>query len=386
MIAECMREDNNLRRKVGRRSALKTTGALFSVSMIAGCIGDSSADGQNGSSDDDNTQSNNESSGEGIDDLDEPITLREASLLDANHFLRQATLIEWTSAVTERTDGMIQFDHNPGNVLGPNYLDLIRSGAVDLCTISAGHFSETAPLTLAMSGAFPGSIEEMPYLDQAFWKMHDGVFKETVWDANNIKPLAGGHTVPGNIQTVGTKIEEIDDFSGLLFRDQGSVAGDEFELLGAQATDVDFADAYQALERGVIDGLDFAIPAIGPVSFDEVLDYSTTNVAKASPAQYQCINLDTFNSLPTEVQEIMIEEAEKTRKDYFRLSHEQQQQDIETLSETMEMYELEDHVLEEMNERWQETRGIWINRVDGGEQIVEEFDREFENVIDNPLW
>lgn len=96
------------------------------------------------------------------------------------------------------------------------------------------------------------------------------------------------------------------DVRGLKFRVQSTVVEDQFKLLRANPRKVAFAEAYQALQSGVINGVETAYPNIYSQKIHEVQKYITeTNHGVLT---YMIVTNNRFwNSLSEEIQTAIVE-------------------------------------------------------------------------------
>jgi C4-dicarboxylate-binding protein DctP len=106
------------------------------------------------------------------------------------------------------------------------------------------------------------------------------------------------------------------DFEGLKIRLKPTkVLSDSYSLLGAQPVNVDFSEAYSAIQQGVCNTL--AAPLTNYVSSKlyEVAPYLTMFVQAVTPSPW-VVNNDFFNGLPADLQKLVQSEADKTNTAY----------------------------------------------------------------------
>jgi TRAP-type mannitol/chloroaromatic compound transport system substrate-binding protein len=72
-------------------------------------------------------------------------------------------------------------------------------------------------------------------------------------------------------------INSLEDWKGLKLRTAGFTTGKILQLLGAAPTNIPFAEVYESLQRGVIDGAEFSVPNVDwTVGFHEITKYVCT--------------------------------------------------------------------------------------------------------------
>jgi len=107
-------------------------------------------------------------------------------------------------------------------------------------------------------------------------------------------------------------IKTPEDLKGIKLRTvEAPIMTDIFNQLGASPTPMAYGEVYTALETGVIDGEEINLTSIVSEKHLEVLKYVTLTGQFPFPAVILA-NLDVFNSLSEEDQQIIIEAAEET--------------------------------------------------------------------------
>lgn len=163
---------------------------------------------------------------------------------------------EWAKLVTERTNGRISVKWYPGSSLvggeTTREFTALRQGTLDFNVSSvinwAPHVKE---LNLFL----------LPFLvpdDKAFDALiSGGVAKDlfSLVEKRGVVPLAWGENGAREISNSKREIRTPDDLKGLKFRVVGSpIFNDIYTALGANPTQMTFADAQPALQSGVVDG------------------------------------------------------------------------------------------------------------------------------------
>ncbi|TCK98638.1 C4-dicarboxylate-binding protein DctP [Natranaerovirga hydrolytica] len=104
-------------------------------------------------------------------------------------------------------------------------------------------------------------------------------------------------------------IETVEDMDGLRIRvSQSPLLVTQFRAVGAGGISVPFSELYSALQSGTVDGQDNPFSNIASRNFYEVQDYMT--ITDHGFMGYPFImNKDTFNTLPSDLQDLVIEVA-----------------------------------------------------------------------------
>ena len=190
-----------------------------------------------------------------------PLTL-PASGRDAQHF---------SDAINEASDGQIKVRLMNAGALVPSLeiFDAVRNGTLD-----AGY---TSPLYVAgkfpavqLFGGVPFGPDAMGYIG---WIYNGGGLD--IW--REIYAEQGVVTVPCGLmaQEAGgwykTEINSVEDLKGLKLRFAG-LAGEVMKKMGASVVLLSGGDIFPNLERGVIDGTEFSMPAIDKqIGFDQIV-------------------------------------------------------------------------------------------------------------------
>lgn len=190
-----------------------------------------------------------------------PLTL-PASGRDAKHF---------SDAINQASDGQIKVRLMNAGALVPSLeiFDAVRNGTLD-----AGY---TSPLYVAgkfpavqLFGGVPFGPDAMGYIG---WIYNGGGLE--IW--REIYAEQGVVTVPCGLmaQEAGgwytKEINSVEDLSGLKLRFAG-LAGEVMKKMGASVVLLSGGDIFPNLERGVIDGTEFSMPAIDKqIGFDQIV-------------------------------------------------------------------------------------------------------------------
>jgi len=224
-----------------------------------------------------------------------------------------------TPAIEARTNGQLTFvvsSFPELGLAGPDTLSLVASGTLESATIYAGYVSG-----------------EMPPIEiQNLWGLYDSLeqeFKANELIVDDIEAIVlestGGvvmnhHLFSGNDQYFfcKDKVESLDDFKGKKTRSHSAALSDWIEGMGASAQFVAFAEVYTALERGILDcGVTGADASHGQRWY-EVTDYMIGPLI-SWPFVNNVINADKWNSIPADLQHILLEEAAKSELEALRI-------------------------------------------------------------------
>jgi TRAP-type C4-dicarboxylate transport system substrate-binding protein len=241
----------------------------------------------------------------------EPITLVFSSH-DPKEGSWAETYQPFFDAIETRTNGgIIIEDHWSSELVGfiESY-DACRAGDVDIVhcmpTLFPNYFpmEDVASLTKFDVKCLARSLQHtelhslFPEMDEAYTN-------------SGTKLLFKVGTFPNySCMTEGNAIRTFDDLAGKKYLTTGKWDSEYWLALGMTPVSLMPEESYSALQTGIVDGCTLTMPSLFDFGWGEVAtQICETNVR---PAIWACvINLDTWNSLPAEYQQIIMEESAK---------------------------------------------------------------------------
>jgi TRAP-type C4-dicarboxylate transport system substrate-binding protein len=214
----------------------------------------------------------------------------------------------WAKEVEKRTNGRVTFEKYPGAALftEKEELDALKDGLIDVATllihsVSARIPAVWAPILLGVSDA--------QWIAMTTEVMEAGPAKE-LEDKFNIKFLYSFSGYPNDaVQHKDRHLYTLEDIrkAGAIRTAPGFWT--EFAVaVGVDAVSMPISEMYDATARGVVKGSWTNIAGWSPFGLNETIPYVTLNIpcAGGRTAYMLSLNLDTWNSLPPDVQEIMM--------------------------------------------------------------------------------
>jgi TRAP-type C4-dicarboxylate transport system substrate-binding protein len=216
---------------------------------------------------------------------------------------RQSVLLgEWCKDVEKRTNGKVKATYYPGGTLVPavQSYDAVTKGISDVGNHVLGYTVGRFPLTevIDLPHGYPNN--RLPtQLANAFYNK----FKPKEFD--DVKVLWFHAQSPGLIHTKTKPVEKLEDLKGLKMRTYGSNAK-LMGLLGGAPVAMPMTDVYDALSRGVADGLMASYEALEGFRIGELTKYSTENYATSYTAVFAVVmNKKTWAALPPDAQKAL---------------------------------------------------------------------------------
>ncbi|MGI5892538.1 MAG: TRAP transporter substrate-binding protein [Bacillota bacterium] len=170
--------------------------------------------------------------------------------------------------------------------------------------------------------------------------------------------------------TANRPINSLEDFKGLKVRvmeNKNQIA--YWEALGANPTPMDYSEVYISLQQGTIDAQENPLDLIVDAKFYEVQKY----LVKTSHIPFSLImpmNLEKFNSLPADLQQVVTESLIQANKDTREWADNIMKDYEKTLAENgVETIILPDEVYAQMKERAETSYNLIREQV--GDELVD---------------
>jgi TRAP-type C4-dicarboxylate transport system substrate-binding protein len=192
----------------------------------------------------------------------------------ARHVQQRLMLEPLKKELEAKSKGRIKVAIHPGGALAPapaTYENVV-AGAFDIGWTLQGYTPGRFPLS---------GVVELPFLwssaqeaTRVFWQM----FEELPAVRNeyrDVKVLATWTHDLGQIYTSSRAVRTLEDLRGLKIRAPGAVQVSMLRALGAVPVTMPAGEIYDALERGVVDGLVTGLSAIKGYRLDQVVKHAT---------------------------------------------------------------------------------------------------------------
>lgn len=232
----------------------------------------------------------------------EPVKLRFFTGMTPSHYFSADLMTFFAEEVEKRTQGRVEVELYPGKELY-SYLDGIDAtvaGAVEMGLTAVGHWGGYNPV-------FQFTDYFLIIDDNDHWfRARDMVrpILEALYEEQNVK-LLNYSAYGGN--SIGSKvpIETLEDMKGLKIRAPVPGALASLEGWGATPAKVAAAEVYDALAKGAIDAAVTSWASFYTRKFYEVVDHFVGPIWWTVWVTF--MNLDTWNSLPKDIQATIME-------------------------------------------------------------------------------
>jgi TRAP-type C4-dicarboxylate transport system substrate-binding protein len=221
-----------------------------------------------------------------------------------------ASLNRWADSFNAAAKGEYKMEVFPGGTLaGMNdTIDVVRTGAVEMGHGTIPGYGGNDPRFLATQ--LPFALNNMD-ANNVFCDLSQDLYNEILETRFNQKLMTSYCGGMADLYTTDRKVETLEDWKGLMIACVDSMSAETAEAMGASAVYMDWPDEYPSLEKGVVNGGFISQPSgFAFVKYYEVCDYFML-AGRAGSQFCLTMNLDIFNSLPDNLQEVMIEEGNK---------------------------------------------------------------------------
>lgn len=241
---------------------------------------------------------------------DKPIEIVFSTYMPTSYPYLVQPLEDFIASVEKETAGKVKFKFfHSGQLYG---------GKEEFAALERGDIDMAAPNDLYLTGIIPTTgISNLPFLwetpasmqkslDAGLWDL--GINQK--FEEHNVKVLGTAAGGPYQIYAKGFKVTLPEDFKGQKWAVSGSTASKAVELMEGSPTTMSSGELYMALQRGTVNGTTRPlITGLGRKLYEVVDNLAVTNMA-----YFTCvlaINKSKWDSLPKNVQDVMIEAGKK---------------------------------------------------------------------------
>ena len=256
-------------------------------------------------------------------------------------------LDEYAVMLDEASEGRIKVTIFHDNSLG---------SPADLWTMFTQGGLDMLNTGIAQIGEFPVTdVVQTPFLlstpDTADEVMHALLDADLLAEfTDNMHVLA---FVPTDMQMLATckdKIETMDDFKGMKLRANSGQLIEVIEKWGATAVSITTTEVFLSMSQGVIDGGVSSPAAMTAFTWQDVCKY-LYDLPISTGMNFIGINLDVWNSLPEDLQQIMDDVTAEWQDIYMVENNAKQQECVDVMAEAgVEVVTWDDEMVEAVKE------------------------------------
>jgi tripartite ATP-independent transporter DctP family solute receptor len=218
--------------------------------------------------------------------------------------------LDWAEAVEERTDGGLTIEVYPAAQLGveEDIIEQIQGGANIGQNTDAARLGQYVDEIAVMNGPyFADDLAEVEQLKDS--ETLQGYLDEL--EEQGLKVLSFNWVQTHRHFFTNEPVDTPEDLAGLRIRTPGSPIWQEsVRALGAEPVAMDFGEMYSGIQQGAVDGAELVYANIPGGNLHEVLSHAS-ETGHILLINFEVVSTEWFESLPTEYQDILVEEADR---------------------------------------------------------------------------
>ncbi len=230
-------------------------------------------------------------------------TLTYSNFFPATHI--QSQLAEaWAKEVEKRTDGKVRVQYYPGGTLtnAKQCYDGVVEGLSDIgfsvLAYSKGRFPVLG--TVDMPLGYTSGVIATKVANEVYKKFRPKEF-------DDVKVMYFHAHGPGIIHTKDKPVRRLEDMKGIKLRATGNSA-EVVKALGGTPVATPMPEAYQSIQKGVVDGGMYPLESNKGWKLGEVTDYATASFSCAyTTVFFVVMNKNKWASLPNSIQKTIEE-------------------------------------------------------------------------------
>ena len=216
----------------------------------------------------------------------------------------------WKAEVEKRTNGAVRINTYPGGTLlgAKDMMDGVIAGQADIGCLCMAY--QPGRFTVTNATSLPLGLPNARIASLVLWDIYQKYQPDAF---GKVKVLTMFATAPSNIMSK-VPVRSLDDIQGLDLRASGGAA-QLLKAWGANQVGMPMSATPEALQKGVVQGLFSSLEVMKDLKFAEICKYATLTETAIYPFAV-VMNLERWNALPQEVQQVMddlrLEQAEWT--------------------------------------------------------------------------
>ncbi|SDH05923.1 TRAP transporter substrate-binding protein [Roseospirillum parvum] len=231
------------------------------------------------------------------------VTLRFSHFWPAVTGMHKEMFQVWADSVQTASQGRIEVEIYPSSTLAkaPAQYDAVIDRIADMTATVQGYTAGRFPLSQVVE--LPGLVHTAAQGSCILQALYDeGLVADEYAETHPLFLFTHG---PGHIHTRDTVIRAPEDFAGLRIRRPTLVVASLLEGLGAQPVAMPAPQSFQAMERGVIDGVALPWEAMESFRLNELAGSHTEVGGLYSLAFMVTMNKDVYAALPDDLKAVI---------------------------------------------------------------------------------
>ena len=218
-----------------------------------------------------------------------------------NHFM---------DAAKKESNGRLDFQYFPAQQLGKlhDMLKIAQKGLADITYVGPTFFPGQLGLNTVATLPFYDSAKQGTVIYTELYKQSAEIRNE--WTGNRVRPLLFAATSQYQVGIGDKTITSIDDLKGLRLKTPGGVFDNMAKRYGIVPVAMSFNDAYESVQKGIIDGAIHTLPSVKGYRLYEVEKQQTIGLRLGAYVTTYAMNEKKFKKLPQDLQQALIKAGE----------------------------------------------------------------------------
>lgn len=276
----------------------------------------------------------------------------------------------WVKKVEDATKGRvkIQIYYSQTLAKGPDIFNAVKTGVADIGWCFHGYWPDMTPLSDVIT------LPSMPFTkaekgSEVLWKLYEK-FPSIQREYQDVKVLMLWTSEPYKLITSKKPVKTLEDIKGLKIRAVGGPPSEQMKALGAIPTLIPMPGNYEALDKGVIDGMGAPWEAIQGFRLYEVVKHYTM-VPLSAVYFSMSFNKQKWDSLPKDIQQAImsvsgLEGSKFWGRNFFDTAEQSVLDAVKKGKHEMNRYEMS----AQEQARWRKVAGEnlwadWVKRMEG---------------------
>jgi TRAP-type C4-dicarboxylate transport system substrate-binding protein len=209
----------------------------------------------------------------------------------------------WLNWLERESNGKIKINHQYGMVSPGDEYTAVKGGLAEMgaqfSQFIAGQVNANEVLCLPWMIDWPGALQAGLAHMELYKKF--SALQNELKDAKILWIDYGG---PTQIQTTKKPVHSIEDLKGLIQIEIGPYATDAMKLLGTTPVSFPPIENFDAMSKGVAQGISVNWDACNVFGYMDLIKYSTQVSVTQPGFFFNIINKNTFDKLPSEVKDL----------------------------------------------------------------------------------
>ncbi|MCP3871172.1 MAG: TRAP transporter substrate-binding protein [Gammaproteobacteria bacterium] len=231
------------------------------------------------------------------------VTLRFAHFWPAVSGTHKQLYQAWADEVEKESGGRISVEVYPSATLArpPAQYEAVKNRIADMTATVQGYTANRFPLTQVVE--LPGVVKDAAHGSCIIQALYDeGLIAGEYQDTRPLFLFTHG---PGHIHTRDKLVTRPEDFGGLRIRRPTTVVGHLLDELGAQPVGMPAPQSYQAMQRGVIDGVSLPWEAALGFRINELATKHTEVGGLYTLSFVVTMNKSVYEGLPPDLKKVI---------------------------------------------------------------------------------